>query len=377
MKSFNSKTVMIAIILCVSVIGVMGQTTPDQDRGPEAAYAFVYLGDLHFDKKSHHDLEWVQANKPNDIRQIEDYSRITEAHTPNLLKRIQASIESSHGRIQMVVQGGDLTEGLCGSRELQEIQFKDVKALIRHYLPETPFIAAKGNHDVTGPGAREAYDSVMLPWLSEDCRKPIRSASFHVMKGPDLFVFFDAYHNKDLDWLETTLTRNAHRRVFVVIHPPVVPYTARATWHIYSKDNEKETRERFLNILGASQAVVLTAHLHKYHVLVRSTPKGPFVQVSVNSVISSPTASIKDPLEGVERYGSSLVELEPEFQPETLEQRKAIIENEKPHMTYFDYAGFPGYAVVHVSDADVTLEVHQGDSDRVWKTVSLNTVLGR
>ena len=32
----------------------------------------------------------------------------------------------------MIVQGGDLTEGLCGSRALQETQFKDVIVVLNN-----------------------------------------------------------------------------------------------------------------------------------------------------------------------------------------------------------------------------------------------------
>ncbi|MHC4685198.1 MAG: metallophosphoesterase family protein, partial [Planctomycetota bacterium] len=316
-----------------------------------------YLGDIHFDKKYHHDFEWVQANKPNDIRQIEDYVRITEKHTPGLLKRIQTSIESSNGQIKMIIQGGDLTEGLCGSRELQETQFKDALKCVRNYIPKTTFIAAKGNHDITGPGAKEAFDSVMLPWLSKECKKQIDSASFYIMEGPDLFVFFDAYHNNSLDWLERTLSQNRHRYVFVVMHPPAVPYNARSTWHLFSRAREKDVRERFLNILGTNNVVLLTGHLHKYSVLARTTSTGAFVQLSVNSVISSPKILVRDQLEGVENYGGSLVELEPEFQPDTKEQRQKLLEDEKPYIAYFEYANFPGYAIINVSEAGINIDI--------------------
>jgi hypothetical protein len=374
MQSFKRKTMVITVVLCVQIIVVALGTVKAQGNVPGPAYSFVYFGDMHFDKRSHHDFEWVQANKPNDIRQIEDYVRITEKYTPGLLRRIQTSIESSDGQIKMIVQGGDLVEGLCGSRELQETQFKDVKEFIRNYIPETTFIATKGNHDITGPGAKEAFDSVMLPWLSDECGKQIDSASFYFIEGPDLFVFFDAYHNNDLDWLERTLSQNKHRHVFVVMHPPAVPYNARSTWHLFSRPQEKNVRERFLNILGANKVVLLTGHLHKYSVLARKTSKGTFVQFSVNSVISSPKIIARDHLEGVKNYGGSLVELEPEFQPDTKQQRQKSLEDEKPYIAYFEYADFPGYAIINVSDIDINIDIYPGASDKVWKNVSLGSV---
>ena len=375
MQSFSRKTIVMTVILCVHIIVLVLGAATAQGNGPGPAYSFVYLGDMHFDKRSHHDFEWVQTNKPKDIRQIEDYVRNTEKYTPGLLRRIQTSIESSDGRIKMIVQGGDLTEGLCGSRELQETQFKDVKEFIRNYIPETTFIPTKGNHDVTGPGAKEAFNRVMLPWLSNECKKQIESASFYFMKGPDLFVFFDAYHDNNLDWLEKTLSENRHRYVFVVMHPPAVPYNARSTWHLFSRAKEKDVRERFLNILCANKVILLTAHLHKYSVLARRTSRGTFVQFSINSVINSPKILVKNHLEGVENYSSRLVELEPEFQPDTKEERQKLLEDEKPYITYFEYADFPGYAIINVSDMGTNSDIYTGDSDKVWKNVPLSSVL--
>jgi len=375
MQFFSRKTIEITVILCVHIIVLALGAAIAQGKRPGPAYSFVYLGDMHFDKKSHHDFEWVQTNKPKDIRQIEDYIRNTEKYTPGLLRRIQTSIESSNGRIKMIVQGGDLTEGLCGSRELQETQFKDVKEFIRNYIPETTFIPTKGNHDITGPGAKEAFNSVMLPWISNECKKQINSASFYFMKGPDLFVFFDAYHDNNLDWLEKTLSENKHRYVFVVMHPPAVPYNARSTWHIFSRAKEKDVRERFLNILGAHKVILLTAHLHKYSFLARRTSRGTFVQLSINSAISSTKIFVKNHLKGIENYSSRLVELEPEFQPDTKKERQKLLEDEKPYITYFEYADFPGYAIINVSDMGTNSDIYMGDSDKVWKNVHLSSVL--
>jgi hypothetical protein len=373
MRFFSKSAGAVAVILCMYLVVPTSGAGDAQGGGHDPGYSFVYLGDLHFDRRSHHDFQWVRANQPGDISQIEGYTRNTEAYTPGLLKRIQTSVEAGDGRIQMILQGGDLVEGLCGSRELQETQFKQFRQFVRDYIPQTPFIFAKGNHDITGPGAKEAFDAVMLPWLSKECGKQINSASFYFTKGPDLFVFFDAYQNTDLAWLDETLSRNKHRYAFVVMHPPAVPYTARSTWHLFWREKEQDRRERFLNILGANEVILLTAHLHKYGLVTRKTSNGTFVQLSMNSVIDSPNVSVRNHLEGLENYGGSLVDLEPEFQPDTVDERRTLLEREKPYIAGFEYADFPGYAVIHVSDAGVTADIHAGDSDKVWKSVPLNT----
>jgi hypothetical protein len=372
---FRRKARLTIVTACVHVLLLMLQTAAAQSDEPGSTYSFVYLGDLHFDRMTHHDLEWVKAKMPADLRQIEDYVRSTEQYTPGLLRRIGATIESRPGEIKMVVQGGDLTEGLCGRRELQETQFQEARAFIRRFVPEVPFLAAKGNHDVTGPGARAAFDQIMLPWLARECGRPVECASFSFSQGPDLFVFFDAYHDKSVEWLDKTLRENLHRYAFVVMHPPAVPYDARSTWHLFSRAGEEGLRERFLNVLGAHRVLVLTGHLHKYGVLVRRTPTGAFVQVGMNSVISTPSVSIKDYREGVPNYGSQLVELEPEFQPSTLPQRRDLLEREKPHVARFEYADLAGYAILHVSAAAVRADIYAGAAEKPWKSVSLAPLL--
>ena len=159
------------------------------------------------------------------------------------------------------------------------------------------------------------------------------------------------------------------------MHPPAVPYGARSTWHLFSRAKEEAVRERFLNILGANRVVLLTGHLHKYSVLVRKTSTGAFVQLSISSVISAPKVSVKGYLEGVKDYGGSLVDVEPEFQPATRDDRRESLEREKPYITRFEYADFPGYAILHVSEAKITADIYLGDSDRLWKTIPLIPVL--
>ncbi len=368
-RSSYARTLIAIVVLCLQVIAFVPDAAWAQGDAAPSTYSFVYLGDLHFDKMSHHDLDWVKANMPADLRQIEDYSRITQENTPGLFQRVQTVIEAGNGRIQMVIQGGDLTEGLCGTRELQETQFKEALAAIRHDIPKTPFLAVKGNHDITGPGAKEAYDRIMLPWLSRESGRPVDAASFFFTKGPDLFVFFDAYQNPNVDWLEKTLKENNHRYAFIVMHPPAVPYDARSSWPLFSRANQTETRERFLNLLGANKAVLLTAHLHKFGVVARKTATGTFVQLGLSSVIGAPEVAVKNHLEGVKNYSGKLVELEPEFQPPTKDERSKLLEQEKPHITHFEFADFPGYAIIHVSDARVNADIYLGNSGKLWKAV--------
>jgi hypothetical protein len=73
-------------------------------------------------------------------------------------------------------------------------------------------------------------------------------------------VYFDAYDDpvgKGLDRLEKQLAaRGGAKQVLFIIHPPVVPYGARSTWHIFAQPSEAAARTRLLNLLGEPRAIV-------------------------------------------------------------------------------------------------------------------------
>ena len=82
MQLFGRKCVVMTIVLCALMLALTSCTTGTQGNKPGPAYSFVYLGDMHFDKIAHHDFEWVKAEKPNDIRQIEGYFKIRKNTLP-------------------------------------------------------------------------------------------------------------------------------------------------------------------------------------------------------------------------------------------------------------------------------------------------------
>lgn len=205
------------------------------------SFSFVLLGDLHFDQIEHHNMEWLRAEKPNDVRQVQDYTRITKEITPRLFATVRetiADLQSSPARPAFVLQLGDLVEGLCGTDALAVRQNTEALAFVRAAEFGVPFLFTKGNHDITGPGAPEAFDTVLNPFLAAQAKAIDRNASaagacHSVHFGDAQFYCFDAYKDPSLDWLEAQLARRTARCCFVVIHPPVVPYGARSTWHIY------------------------------------------------------------------------------------------------------------------------------------------------
>ena len=342
------------------------------------SFSFVLLGDLHYDKLEHHDMAWLEKNKGGDLNQIRNYSRITEELMPSLFASVKETVAASGAAF--VVQVGDLVQGLCGTAELAGRQNREVLDFVDRAELGVPFLFTKGNHDITGDGAKEAFAEVFHPFLSQESALfagggSVSSANYAIEHGDAMFCFFDAYDKASLDWFEATVAKRTARHCFVIVHPPVVPYGARATWHLFANANDGETRAQFLNLLGRHEAVVLGGHLHKFSNLVRETSAGGrFTQFALSSVIGTADPEVKSLLEGVNHYNSDQVKLEPSHSPETELERRAIYEVERELVKDFDYADLPGHAVVTVKGNDIMAELFAGTGRRLWRTLSLSNV---
>lgn len=341
-----------------------------------SAFSFPLLGDLHFDRLAHHDMAWLEREKPNDVRQVQNYSALTEKVLPRLMPAVRDQIAKSPTKVPFVMQVGDLVEGLCGTPELAKRHCEEALAFVRDAKLGAPLLFTKGNHDVTGPGSVEAFDQVLLPALREASRQDLKSASYTVQRGNALFAFVDAYDRSSLDWLERTVEGRTARHLFVVIHPPVVPFGARSTWHQFAAERQAPLRARLMKVLSRSRAIVLCGHLHKCGVVVRKSEEGAFVQLMVSSIISDPAAGPKQQLTGTDRYGPDLVRLEPTFQPDTEALRRKVLEDEAPLVRHFEYAEAPGYATVTVDERGVRAQLFSGVAGIAWKSVDLTGLLG-
>lgn len=344
-------------------------STGKSTLGDALLYRFVLLGDMHFDRPEHHDMDWVRKTHPNDVRQIEEYVGITRKNTPALLQRISQVIESSDVPVPFVLQVGDLVEGLCGNFELASKQFGDAIDLIQQSRLGSPFLMCKGNHDITGPGAADAYQKVLLPWVGKQVGQQLTSSQFSARYKDDVFLFFDAFQ-PNLDWVDAELARHRDaRRTFFVLHLPVVPYNNRADWLVLAK--KQVLRERLLQTLARRNAIVLSGHLHKYSVVEHQSPQGRFTQLAVCSVVPEAHPAVRDERIGVEAYGPELANLEPNFRPESREERKRILEAERPNIRRFEYADLPGFAVVDVYEAGVECRVFGGVDQKPYRSAPL------
>ena len=363
------------------LVGTVAGKTKAQEASGEA-FSFLLLGDLHFDRMEHHDLVWLNKFKQGDLSQVENYSRLTREVTPMLFSTVRETLKELNGdaaaQAAFVLQVGDLVQGLCGNEDLAVQQNSEAVQFLDKELPGTPFLFTKGNHDVTGEGAPSAFAKVFHPYLTRQVQslraqaEKVQSARYTVEHGDALFCFFDAYDKESLAWLEAVLAKRTARHCFVIIHPPVVPYGARSTWHLYAREDQRSQREKLLGLLGKHKAIVLGGHIHKFNALERATPGGGrFVQLALSSIMKGPDPVPKDQLSGLDAYTGDQVKVEPRFSPETEDERRAVYDRERGQVKSFSYADLPGYAVIRVNGGKVSADMYAGTTRRLWRTVEL------
>lgn len=352
---------------------------------PTKAFSFVLLGDLHYDKLAHHDMKWLQEHKAGDLSQINNYTRITADITPRLFATVKETLAALNGaentKAAFVLQAGDLVEGLCGTAELSALQNREAIGFVESQKLGVPFVFTKGNHDVTGDGAVEAFKEVFHPFLSQQTSSfkgggEVMSAAYSIEHGNAQFCFFDAYEKTSLDWLDAALAKRTAQHCFVIIHPPVVPYGARATWHLYNSEKDKARREKLLDLLGKNNAFVLGGHIHRFNTICRTTPGGGrFAQLAISSVVGNAEVKPSTELDGVKDYNGDQIKVEPKHSPETEAARRAVYATEAPFVKAFSYADLPGHAAVTINGAQVQATMYSGITRNIYKTVDLTKLL--
>ena len=347
--------------------------------------AFIVLGDMHYDKLEHHDLDYVMS-RPQDFQQIfNEYPQYTAFFLPKFLNVIKKQSESGFLKVEAVAQLGDLVQGVAGTPPLARQMNRGVVDLLYATDLKVPWILTKGNHDVSNsPGQADAWEEVIRPFIEGQVKKPIDHGmyTYSLNKDVDFFVldqFFSVDRNvPEIDmvrFLEKELGESKAKYKFVMTHQPVVPVTDRC-WHLLSGIRRPVTddslRSRFLNLLAKHNVIVLSAHLHQYSVLSRSTASGNIVQVMINSVNRS--LDPPQPKGLTTQYkGENWVEENPNWQPFNKDLREKILSAERKHIKSFRRADLPGYAIISISSAngDVLLTYYNGLSEKAYEQINL------
>jgi 3',5'-cyclic AMP phosphodiesterase CpdA len=314
--------------------------------------SFILLGDLHYAKSEDFDMEWL-ATKPNDLRQVtETYIPNTEENWDDFMQIIADKSKSTMPPVKAIIQLGDLSEGLAGSEEKALQMVHSTISAVSNVDRDTKsrWLLTKGNHDITGPGAPEAFTQVYTPFIREQVNNPtIENASYSYRIGEALFVVLDLWDRKvdPVVFLEKELNESNARFKFVAVHEPIIPVTERC-WHYLRRDPEK--REKLLEVLAKNKVIVLCAHLHRYSVVKRETAYGPIIQVMVLSVVGNREKQTPTYQWTLEDYGPGLVD-KLAFEPNTIEQRKQMLEEESKYVSYYKTCDLAGYGILKLNPA--------------------------
>jgi hypothetical protein len=338
--------------------------------------SFIVLGDIHYDNAGNHDMEWL-SSKPDDVRQVKEYTDITEKYWTDFITVIRDRVKSTKPRVKAIIQAGDISEGLAGSPDKAIQMAQTVMNAIDETDTGVPWIIAKGNHDVTGPGAIEAFNSVYVPMIRKQTGKSnINNASYSYRYDNVQITCIDPWEKEFdmVEFLDKELSSSNAKFKFVVIHEPVIPVTERC-WHTLRRTPEQ--REKLLETIAKHKAIVLCAHLHRYSVVSRNTPYGPIVQVMTNSVIRN--KEYLTPEKVITEYGPSLVDQAPSWEPSTRDDRKKMLAEEARFVTYYKQTDLPGYSVISIDEKKgiIMLNYYAAFGKRPFDTVNLSELLNK
>ncbi len=336
--------------------------------------SIIFLGDLHYDRMEDHHMEWLET-KPGDLRQVMEYTDITRKHWTDFMDVVKNKITSDDYPVQAIVQGGDLSEGLAGSEEKARQMAAQVVQAVEDTRMPVPWIIAKGNHDITGPGAKEAFVEYYVPMFRRQTGNPeIQNASYSYSYSGVQIVCLDPWDRQTdmVMFLEQELAQSDAAQKFVVVHEPLIPVTERC-WFVYKNDREK--REALLETIAKHKAIVLCGHLHRYSVVRRTTKYGPVVQIMAVSVVRDRSYLVPDTL--IQSYGTTLLEKDPDWEPGSLAARKSILTEEAKYVTYYKQTDLPGYAKINIDpeNGQVTLGYFAAFGKVPYDTVDLTALL--
>lgn len=341
--------------------------------GQQDTTEFVVLGDMHYDRIENHDLVWL-AEQGDDLRQVTtEYTVFTGNFWSDFTSMLRDKTEQEN--IDAVLQLGDLSEGLAGTPALADQMAECLFRAVDSIGFDVPVVIAKGNHDITGPGAEDAFNRIYLPNMARLAGlDSLESADYAKEMEDVLFVCFDPWNRKgtNLELLEKNLSESDEKYKFVMTHEPVIPVNERC-WHLFRRHPEK--RNELLRIIAENNAIVLCAHMHLYSVVRRDTEWGPVVQILVNSVIRD--RNMVQPESVITEYGESLALNVPEWKPDTMEERCQWLREETPYVKFFKQMDLPGYGVMRINhdEGDMMFEYYAGFAQEPYDRLNINEIL--
>lgn len=248
----------------------------------EKEYNIVLLGDIHYDKPEFHKMpkgkaevpwatgarnenglflwrlnnKWMTDSCRESAQNYPKNARMWQKDVPEIIAR--AVVCGKQNNALYTFQLGDMIHGDCGNLELHKKNLKEALDYMTSRF-HSPVLVACGNHDPRGPFGRQAWNEIMLPHFDRAAGNIQRKGTnFYMTIGKDFYYFHDAM-TPDLDFLEQALQKNKNARyTFFVTHIPLITM-GKSTLN----KGLAENMGRLLSLLGARNAIVLSAHAHQ------------------------------------------------------------------------------------------------------------------
>lgn len=333
------------------------------------AYEVMILGDTHYDtpETRQKDEKLTENQEKARIRNFERWEK-------NIPAMLDAAGKRSARNVAFVVQLGDIIQGGCGSEELQTKAFQEVLAVLKKQF-SVPLYVVKGNHDIHGPGAEEAFTKIMLPYLNREFGQKNaveNSANYAVMYDKDLFIYFDSM-KPNVDFVEKALEEHKDaRHVFFLTHLPVIPSGEgrRPDWIVYGmrSDNAQE-RQRLLKLLARHNAIVLCGHIHRTVLSRYRSEDGTITQLASFGMPVSLDGEYKE-VKGTEEDFFAVDDVKKAMKSK---RTKTILNDFIGKITEYDYyLPGAGYNVLRIDDGGVSCDLYFGADDHPSKTLKLS-----
>ena len=237
-------------------------------------YEILLIGDLHYDNADLHPGPLSDVTR----RELARNLAVWREAAPALLE--QAG-KTARGRVDFTIQLGDFVQGDFEREELHRRGQREILDLLRAKLP-APLYLVKGNHDIRGEGAQEAFDKDIIPYLEATAQQPMAvpgCADYAIRKGRDLFLFCDGpgHAPARYAWMEKTIESVPDlRHLFIVCHYPAVLCDSDIPWCLLMGDlNALDLQRKMLTLLTRHNAIVLCAHTHTMRQVFYTEPGTP------------------------------------------------------------------------------------------------------
>ena len=341
--------------------------------GGETDYKFLALGDLHYA-----DSQFYPVRNPRKQKLIDQYIKMWKFNSPDLLRAAQrrAAAESP----AFVIQLGDLVNGVCENRAIQERMLRTGFFRVKAFFPKIPLYVITGNHDIQlrHENSTEPVDKILFPLVAKELGgKPPEHGNYVFQKGPDLFIAVNSFDPAAdcLGFIRKSLEDHPKTRyVFLLTHYPVIPAAINGPLNLITD------YDKIAELLEKRKTLIMAAHTHVFSLISRVSKQGKLSQMVFVSL-------------GHSWYGNSFfsrffgndLKVHSNWEEYERKIRDRLGRKKKTSrlLAAFDditwmgkykasfFSGKSGFALIRVDDRKVAVEIYIDDSGKPAQTLTV------